>query len=220
MKNKITIVLALLLATLTGLEMNTTVHASHSAKVYFKRYKERKKFKNNKSVTFSYQLPQLSGKSSAIKKINTTLRKSYKREVIFKESLYEMVKSMRASEDTLTNNIHDLVSTNVTYNRNNIISISSYQDYTNYEQLITISGWTFSLKTGKALNIFDVTKDSNSKVKARLVDRVKQSDPNGYLVKSTDYKATSFFLKGNKVYAYMFSRDSYLHPMIFTSRYK
>lgn len=219
MKNKITIVLALLLATLTGLGMNTTAQASSSAKVYFKRYKESKKFKNEKTVTFSYKLPQLKGKSSAIKKINATLRKSYKREVITKENLYEMVKSIRNSEYTPTNNIHDLVSTNVTYNRNNIISIRSYKDY-NYDQLIEISGWTFSLKTGKALNIFDVTKDSNSKVKARLVDRVKQYDLNGYWVKHTDYKATSFYLRGNKAYAYMLTRDGYLHPMIFTSRYK
>lgn len=68
--------------------------------------------------------------------------------------------------------------------------------------MISIGGWTFSLKNGKKLNVYDVAKNKSSVVKKKLTTKLNwldnyQEDIGGY-----DYSKMPFFLKQGKVYAY------------------
>lgn len=78
---KLIVVSALAFTTLASLATSPKVQASStakSAKVSFKQYKKTKKYKDGLTVKYSYSLPQLKGKSAAIKKINKDLLKIYR----------------------------------------------------------------------------------------------------------------------------------------------
>lgn len=61
----------------------------------------------------------------------------------------------------------------MTYNKNNIISIRQHQTLSPCDyDMISIGGWTFSLKNGKKLNIYDVAKDKHSVVKKKLAAKL------------------------------------------------
>lgn len=71
----------IVVSALASLATSPKVQASStakSAKVSFKQYKKTKKYKDGLTVKYSYSLPQLKGKSAAIKKINKDLLKIYR----------------------------------------------------------------------------------------------------------------------------------------------
>ncbi|MFR0541655.1 hypothetical protein, partial [Lactobacillus delbrueckii] len=206
-----------------GLATSPKAQASSSAKVYFKQYKETKKFAHDLTASFSYQLPQLKGNSAAIKKINRVLQKDYKNELNSKENMYTQADSDAESEENLDiPKRHNNVKTNVTYNKNNIVSIRRYQKVnTNGLENIDIGGWTFSLKTGKSLRLYDVTKESRSTVNKKLKDKYFEMGADKSYIKMHGLANLPFFIKKGKVYAYTeFTFVSYRHPAVFTSRYK
>lgn len=218
---KIVAASALALTLSVGLATSPKAQASSSAKVYYKQYKETKKFAHNLTASFSYQLPQLKGNSAAIKKINRTLQKDYKDELNSKENMYTQAEA-DAEENQEILKRHKNIKTNVTYNKNNIVSIRRYEKVnTNGLEFIYIGGWTFSLKTGKSLRLYDVTKESRSTVNKKLKDNFFEMGADKLYIKMYGLTNVPFFLKNRKVYAYTdVGLVSYRHPVVFTSRYK
>lgn len=218
---KIVAASALALTLSVGLATSPKAQASSSAKVYFKQYKETKKFAHNSTATFSYQLPQLKGNSAAVKKINSSLRKSYRKELKMKSNLFAIAKNDSIYKGDSLKKHYEFFSTKVSYNKNNIISFKTARKW--YGGLWTdegteLEGWTFSLRNGKALSFYDVAKDSKPKIIKRLNNVFKKEAPVAY--GNTNFNKAYFYMKGNKVYLSRIDGLGFSKPLAFTSRYK
>ncbi|WP_229771903.1 hypothetical protein [Lactobacillus porci] len=138
---KLIVASALALTTLAGLATSPKVQASStikSAKVSFKQYKINKKYKDGLTVKYSYNLPQLKGKSAAIKKINKDLLKKYRETSDPSKSIIPSKSTQGDSKQAgaikkVTH--YDLTKISVPYNKNGIISFkvdrnwwAGYQD--------------------------------------------------------------------------------------------
>lgn len=119
---------ALAFTTLVGLATSPKVQASStakSAKVSFKKYKKTKTYKNGLTVKYSYNLPQLKGKSVAIKKINKALLKKYRETSNPSKSIFPSKSTQGDSKQAgaIKKTTHyDLTKISVSYNKNNIVS--------------------------------------------------------------------------------------------------
>lgn len=215
---KLIVASALALTTLAGLATGPKVQASSttkSAKVSFKQYKINKKYKNGVKAKFSYNLPQLKGKSAAIKKINKDLKKIYSSE---KSSFTRSSQGDSQLAGAIKKVTHyDLTKISVSYNKNGIISFKADQNWWFGYQINNkkipyhrIGGWTYSLKNGKRLSITDIVKGSKSSVRKQLIagatknfkikkDEVVYVDMVDMISGNVNL---NYYLKGGKVYLY------------------
>ncbi|MST87964.1 hypothetical protein [Lactobacillus porci] len=215
---KLIVASALALTTLAGLATGPKVQASSttkSAKVSFKQYKINKKYKNGVKAKFSFNLPQLKGKSAAIKKINKDLKKIYSSE---KSSFTRATRGYSQLAGAIKKDTYyDLTKTSVSYNKNGIISFkvdknwwTGYQINNKKIPYHVIGGWTYSLKNGKGLSITDIVKGSKSSVRKQLIagatKKFKIKKGEAVYVDMVDMISGNvnlyYYLKGGKVYLY------------------
>lgn len=221
MKKKYVVASALALAMSVGLVTSPKAEASSSAKYYFKQYKTVRKYKHGIKAIFAYKLPQLKGNSAAIKKINKSLRKNYTAELKHKKELFEFAKwdSKHVGGHTTYD---DIVKPRATYNKNGVISFRYDQDLNiGASGTYLIGSWTYSLKTGKKLTVFDVAKGNKSSVSAQLYHGAVDLGADDEYLRTTHASKMNYTLKGGKVYVYprTFSANNSKYFTI-PSRYK
>ncbi|MDD6386915.1 hypothetical protein [Lactobacillus equicursoris] len=207
---KLIVASALAFTTLAGLATSPKVQASStakSAKVSFKQYKKTKTYKNGLTVKYSYNLPQLKGKSAAIKKINKALLKKYRETSNPSKSIFP---SKSTQGDTIKKTTHyDLTKISVSYNKNSIISFkvdrnwwAGYQTNNKKIPYHVICGWTYSLKSGKLLGIMDTAKGN----KASIQKKLNAGAAKAFGLKKGDGIITDihliYYLKNGKLYLY------------------
>lgn len=226
---KLIVASAIALTTLAGLATSPKVQASSttkSAKVSFKQYKKNKKYKDGLTVKYSYNLPQLKGKSAAIKKINKDLKKVYSEKKSSFSSQFTQGDSKQAGAIKKVTH-YSLTKLSVSYNKNGIISFKAdhnwwagYQINNKKIPYHVIGGLTYSLKNGKRLSIADIAKGSKSSVRKQLIAgatkkfKIKKSEtiyfdmlggkvPGLKKGETTFYDVRlNYYLKGGKVYLY------------------
>lgn len=221
MKKKYVVASALALAMSLGLVTSPKAEASSSAKYSIKQYKSTKKYKHGIKAIFIYQLPQISGKTAAVKKINKSLRKAYTSEL---KRMKEVYKDAKWSErEKLSHSSYwDKLKAHVTYNKNNVISFRYDQDiHPARSGTYLIGSWTYSLKTGKKLTVFDVAKGDKSSVSAQLYHGAVDLGADDEYLRTTHDSKMNYTLKGGKVYVYPRIASAY-NRKYFTipSRYK
>lgn len=195
---------ALAAAVTVGLVAAPKAEAS-SAKYTIKQYRTVKKYKHGMKATFSYQLPQLKGNSAAVKKINKDLKKSYSTEKKNSKTVFYWAKHFSKQDSTVFFNetFHDTNTASMTYNKNNIISFKNFNFwYAGGAGETTFGGWTYSLQTGKKLNIYHVARGSHASVKKKLIKGAKKLGADGFLLSESYLMGYGFFLKSGKVYVY------------------
>lgn len=219
---KLIVASALAFTTLAGLATSPKVQASSttkSAKVSFKQYKINKKYKNGLKAKYYFNLPHLKGKSAAIKKINKDLLKKYKSSSyttskgIFRNAK-DVSEGKLSSGGFFTKNCtyYDITKTSVSYNKNGVVSFKvyyskwggarggddgSYVGGNKRAYVKMFTGWTYSLKSGKTLGIFDTAKGNKTSIQKKLDDGVTK-----YLGAETGELPLNYYLKNGKLYVY------------------
>lgn len=123
------------------------------------------------------------------------MRKSFTEELSVKKRLYEVAKENSISSEDNFRKHYDFITASMTYNKNNIISIRQHQTLSPCDyDMISIGGWTFSLKNGKNLNIYDVAKDKHSVVKKKLAAKLNWLGTGFFVQKKTEAALPSFLL--------------------------
>ncbi|WP_455717039.1 PdaC/SigV domain-containing protein, partial [Anaerosporobacter sp.] len=154
----------------------------------------------------SYQYPQFKGTSKTIKKINSKLKKECTK--FFQgENPKNISESIQSSIDN--NRFYDKeeryiyqTTCEITYNKNNIVSISMNQKwYSGGVNNTTNYGFNYNLKTGKKLGINDVISGD---AKKKILEAAKEycgSDTVAYdAIKNTKEKDYKFYFSKGKVY--------------------
>ena len=196
--------LSLVLATAFAIGHVTTPPVSAASKAsYTISNKSKKAQYQNISAKYLYQLPQLKGNSSAIKKINKSLRADYKKSLIDKKNLFETFESYKNSS-VYRKYAVDLFSTTeceVTYNRNGYVCFKftcgwyAGGVYNGWEY-----GMTYRLKDGKKMGIQDVLAGNRNTAKKRIAKAYsKKVSSAGYApIMRMDYSDFQFYIKPNK----------------------
>ena len=216
---KIVMAGALAAAVTVGLVAAPKAEAS-SAKYTIKQYRTVKKYKHGMKATFSYQLPQLKGNYAAVKKINKDLKKSYSAEKKNSKTVFHFAKQDAADFSNQT--YFDTTTTKATYNKSKVISFRTYKKWwAGGVRRDTLDSLSYSLKTGKKLNVYDVAKGSRASVKRKLVKGAKKLGAESYYFQSLDLKDLSFVLKNSKVYVYpQVNGPTMLKSFTLPARYK
>ena len=71
-----------------GVGTTQNVQAATKATYTIKKIQEKKTYKSS-SATYSYELPQLKGNSTAVKRINQSLKSSYNNDLSLKKTLFK-----------------------------------------------------------------------------------------------------------------------------------
>lgn len=192
-----------------------------SAKYTIKQYRTVKKYKHGMKATFSYQLPQLKGNSAAIKKINKDIKKSLAAEKKNAKQLFNYAKD-GANNGFKNLSYYDATTAKITYNKNNVVSFKSEMKWwAGGVAEDNIGSWTYSLKSGKKLTVYDVAQGSQASIKKKLVKGAKKFGAGTIYFESTNLKKMNFVLKKGKVYVYPqvygYNMDKYF---TLPSRYK
>lgn len=137
-----------------------------------------KKFKGDKvSAIYRYDLPILKGNTKNVKKINVSLEKEYRKTFNEKDALLKIAKEHNKEKDANVHNYSDTYRNThickVTYNQNGYISFR-YKNVSYIGGAINqwTSGYTYSLKTGKKLDILNVTSGGENSVKAKIGEKL------------------------------------------------
>lgn len=217
---KIVMAGALAAAVTVGLVAAPKAEAS-SAKYTIIHYRTVKKYKHGMKATFSYQLPQLKGKSAAVKKINKDIKKSLVAEKKNAKQLFNYAKD-DANNGFKNLSYYDATTAKITYNKNGVISFRYDQDLNiGGSGTYLIGSWTYSLKTGKKLTVFDVAEGDKSSVCAQLYYGAVDLGADDEYLRTTHASKMNYTLKGGKVYVYPRTFSAY-NRKYFTipSRYK
>lgn len=154
----------------------------------------------------SYQYPQFNGTSDSIKKINSKLRKECSK-YFQSESAKNFDEYVQSAIEN--NSFYDKeeqyffqTSCNLTYNKNNIVSIYMNEKWyaggvynqANY-------GFNYNLKTGKKLRINDVISGNAKEKILEAAMKYCESDTNAYnIIKNTKEDDYKFYFSKGKVY--------------------
>lgn len=216
---KIVMAGALAAAVTVGLVAAPKAEAS-SAKYTIIHYRTVKKYKHGMKATFSYQLPQLKGKSAAVKKINKDIKKSLVAEKKNAKQLFNYAKD-DANNGFKNLSYYDATTAKITYNKNGVISFRYDQALNDGSGTFLIGSWTYSLKTGKKLTVFDVAEGDKSSVCAQLYYGAVDLGADDEYLRTTHASKMNYTLKGGKVYVYPRIAAAY-NSKYFTlpSRYK
>lgn len=198
----------LLLITISTCYINTSnTHVSAKIKVSYitKELTETYNVENGTiTAKYRYDLPQLSGNSSAIEKINKSLEKGYTKSLTDKERLLEYAKSGYVLDNNDT--YFSTTTCNITYNQNNYISFCfKHKWYAGGTSNIWTDGISFDLKTGNKLKITDVISGDKNTVKNKIINKYLKVTGFGdntdviYELDRTKISQFQFYLKNRKV---------------------
>lgn len=205
--------LAALILTAWGSIKTTEVQASGAARPDRYPYTIRKYTKNygtGRPVTgrYEYQLPQLKGRTKAMKKINAALKKDYRASLKDRKSLAGYVNSDNSSPDTTRRgNYFSTTTCKVTYNKKKYVSFCFHHDwYAGGVHNGRTYGMTFNIRTGKKLTVADAVPGSAKSVKQKIINKYFSKFPerksNSYARKElneTKISEFQFYLKGTHV---------------------
>ena len=172
---------------------------SAASKASYKIVNKRQIKKYNKlKAEYSYQLPQLKGKSSAIKKINKSIMEDYKKSFEYKRNLFNYFEALKSSSYT---NIYYKNKCKVSYNQNGYICFK----FTSYWYAGGVGntweyGLTYRLKDGKKMGIQDVIAGKKSSIKKRIAQTYSRKIyKGGYSpIMKIKYSDFNFYIKPGK----------------------
>lgn len=186
-----------LLFTLTCYENYSEVAAASKASYKIVNKRQVKRYKDHKAE-YLYQLPQLKGKSAAIKKINKSIMADYKKTFEYKRNLFDYFDVLKKTSHTY---IFYLNKCKVTYNQKGYVSfkftsswyaggIGETKDY----------GLTYRLRDGKKMTVQDVVYGKRSSVKKKIADTyAKKVYRIGYkYIMKMKYSDIDFYVKPGK----------------------
>lgn len=186
---------------------NTEAAVTTSKKAVFtiKTYQDQKTF-GHVTAQYKYELPQLKGSSSAVKKINSYLKKGYTASLKDKKVLWDDAKQLQGFHATTP--FVCLSSCKATYNARGYVSFYYSEKWyaggvSNYGH----SSMTFDLKTGKKLNVSQVVSGNSAEVKEKIIQKYKEKYYRQYTnglttlrgMKISDF---NFYLYNGKVIVY------------------
>ncbi|MGN0354087.1 MAG: PdaC/SigV domain-containing protein [Muricoprocola sp.] len=185
-----------------------SVQATDKATYTIKKYKTEKTY-GRVTGKFEFQLPQLSGTSAAVKKINKDLKKEYKKALESKENILEYAKNM-GKTSTSKNVLFSTTTCKVTYNKKGIVSFCFTQDwFAGGVHNLCHEGCSYDLKTGKKLKLTDVIKNAYTDldVKYAITDAYYKKLGNSFTYSEIfqsvsskySYNSIGFYLKNGKV---------------------
>lgn len=202
-KHFVSIGLVIALALVCNITEYTIAFAEPTtAKVSYK-IEKKQQIKRCKKLTaqYFYELPQIKGNSSAIKKINKSLAADYKASLQYRNNLFEYYELLKKSS---YKKIYYINKCNVTYNQNGYISFRFVSKWyaggvgENREY-----GLTYRLKDRKKLAVQDVASGKKSNVKKNIATAYsKKFSGQGYsYVMKMKYSDFQFYIKpGKKVF--------------------
>lgn len=186
-----------LLFTLTCYENYSEVAAASKASYKIVNKRQVKRTKGHKAE-YLYQLPQLKGKSVAIKKINKSLMADYKKTFEYKRNLFNYFKGIEA---TPINYIYYINKCKVTYNQKGYVSfkftsnwhaggIGETKEY----------GLTYRLRDGKKMTVQDLVYGKRSSVKKNIAKAyAKKVSKEGYkYIMKMKYSDIAYYIKPGK----------------------
>lgn len=189
--------------TIQASNKTTKTKAVYTIKKYNKKYS---KSGGRVSAQYTYHLPQLKGSSKIVKKINTSLKKGYTMSLKDKKAVFEQAREANNSS-YYTYNDQYLTTTKckVTYNKKGYVSFCFLHEwYAGGVHNSWTDGMTYSLKTGKKLNVADVISGNSKTVKNKIIkkyfSKIKSEDE--YARKELDSTKISkfqFYLKNGNV---------------------
>ena len=178
---------------------HTTVSAAKKASYKIINKKETKK-RNKLKAKYLYQLPQLKGKSAAVKKINQSLQEEYEGTLDSKEELFDFFENAEYSSSYKAT-FFDTHKCKVTYNQNGYICFKFTSEW--YAGGV-YNGWeyglTYRLKDGKKMEIQDVLSGSDYKIKKKIASTyAKKIASAGYEpIMRKDCSDFQFYIKPGK----------------------
>ena len=100
----------------------TECTGSHQSYLYDQKIQEKKTYKSS-SATYSYELPQLKGNSTAVKRINQSLKSSYNNDLSLKKTLFKEFNDYKKNSTLNKRSMRLYVSTKCTcdYNKDGYI---------------------------------------------------------------------------------------------------
>lgn len=163
--------------------------------------------KGNVTAVYKFVLPQLKGNSSIVKKINTSLKKEYKKSLQNKANLISYAKA--TTNRTYKEQYFFNTTCKATYNKKGYVSFRFKMDwYAGGVHNMYHYGATYSLKTGKKLALTDVVSGSKSQIRRAIADKYYAKLGSRYASQSRMRSAINkmkwselyFYLKSGKVY--------------------
>lgn len=157
--------------------------------------------------TYSFELPQLSGSSSVVRKINASLKKVYKQDLTSRDSLKYYTEHGSYYENS---KYFSKTTCKVTYNKKGVVSFCfAYDWFAGGVHNAAHYGASYSLKTGKKLGLKDVLSGvkTNAQAKKKVADAYYKKLGSSYStlkqmrnsINRRDMKEILFYLKGGKV---------------------
>ena len=189
-----------LLFSLTSYENYFEVSAASKASYKIVNKRQVKQYKDHKAE-YLYQLPQLKGKSAAIKKINKSIMTDYKNTFEYKKNLFNYFEGLKKSSYTY---IFYLNKCKVTYNQNGYVSFKFTSNW--YAGGIGETkeyGLTYRLKDGKKMTVQDVVYGKKSSIKKNIAKAyARRISKEGYkYIMQKKYSDIDFYVKpGKKVF--------------------
>lgn len=155
------------------------------------------------SAEYLYQLPQLKGDSTAIKKINKSLRVDYKKNLSGKESLFEYFEGDKYNSfrQDYGAKYYDTATCKVMFNQNGYISFRYLcKWYAGGVSNVWEYGLTYRLKDGKKMGIQDVLAGSRDSAKQRIASTyANKISSRGYEpIMKMKYSEFCFYIKPGK----------------------
>lgn len=195
-------ILGMIIILMVSCMSEQTVLAQEKAKYTVKRYKEVKNYRKIKTI-YIFDKPILEGRSAAIKKINKSLEKEYKKSLDSKETLQGTAKDVSKYTAKWKEPLYSTDKCKVTYNQRGIVSFRYYSEW--YAGGVNNSyhyGLSYDLKTGRKLRLCDVVSGSTSQIKTKIWKQYKKKYPHLLTKKGAMKIPLShwyFYLKNGKV---------------------
>ena len=184
-------------------EKTTKTKAVCTIKKYSDTYKNSE---NQVIAVYSYQLPQLSGNSEVVKKINASLKKDYKESLEGKEKCFETAKEFEKYKAYINPEVPLCTKTTckISYNKNGYVSFKYHSRwYAGGVGNTWTYGMTYDLKTGKKLTVSHVISGNKSAVKKKIINKycskIADSDEAKEELNGMKISDFQFYLKNGKV---------------------
>ena len=179
--------------------------SSRTKAVYtIKKYKKKYSGTGKKiTAKYRYDLPQLKGKTKAVKKINSSLKKAYTASLEDKKSLFSYAEEANSNLN-FKDSYFCTTTCKVTYNKKGYVSFCFHHEwYAGGVHNGWTEGMTYSLKTGSKLNVSNVVSGNKKSVKSKIIKQYLNKVDNSSFRKEALNKMKisefQFYLKGGKV---------------------
>lgn len=184
----------------------TKTKAVYTLKTYRKIYKNAPA---NATGTYKFVLPQLKGKTSVVKRINKSLKQIYRASLQDKADIMETTKSLTPGQFSWKSEFFSKTTCKVTYNKKGVVSFCFCNDwFAGGVHNMYHYGASYSLKTGKKLELTDVIAGSEAQIRSKIADKYYAKLGNFYASRdelqnefsSRSSSSLYFYLKNGKVY--------------------